>query len=102
MGLGDMMYRLGIRYCSEEGQELAAQIMECVRYHAMQRSVELAADRGAFLAFAGSIYDESHQRHGLAAAPPGPFAIGSAPAGLNAIVGRIEEHGILARSRRPW
>jgi hypothetical protein len=36
MGLGDMMYQLGIRYGSEEGQEFAAQIMEFVRYHAMQ------------------------------------------------------------------
>ncbi len=35
MGLGDMMYLLGIRYGSEEGQEFAAQIMEFVRYHAM-------------------------------------------------------------------
>ena len=32
MGLGDLMYQLGIRYGSEEGQEFAAQIMEFVRY----------------------------------------------------------------------
>jgi len=57
MGLGDLMYHLGIRYGSEEGQEFAAQIMEFVRYHAMQRSIELAAERGPFRAFAGSIYD---------------------------------------------
>ena len=42
MGLGDMMYKLGIRYGSEEGQEFAAQIMEFVRFHSMQQSVELA------------------------------------------------------------
>ncbi len=42
MGLGDMMYKLGIRYGSAEGQEFAAQIMEFVRYHAMQQSIELA------------------------------------------------------------
>lgn len=58
MGLGDMMYKLGIRYGSEDGQEFAAQIMEFVRFHAMQRSVELAEERGPFLAFAGSIYDK--------------------------------------------
>ena len=38
MGLGDMMYLLGIRYGSEEGQEFAAQIMEFVRYHCMEKS----------------------------------------------------------------
>ena len=31
MGLGDLMYHLGIRYGSEEGQEFAAQVMEFVR-----------------------------------------------------------------------
>lgn len=58
MGLGDMMYKMGIRYGSEEGQEFAAQIMEFVRYYTMHKSVELAKERGAFLAFAGSIYDD--------------------------------------------
>ncbi len=57
MGLGDMMYELGIRYGSEEGQEFAAQITEFVRFFCMEKSVNLAKDRGAFLAFAGSIYD---------------------------------------------
>ena len=33
MGLGDMMYKMGIRYGSEEGQEFAAQVMEFVRFH---------------------------------------------------------------------
>ena len=45
MGLGDMMYLLGIRYGSEEGQEFAAQIMEFVRYHCMEKSIELAEER---------------------------------------------------------
>jgi ribonucleoside-diphosphate reductase alpha chain len=57
MGLGDMMYLLGIRYGSEEGQEFAAQIMEFVRYHCMEKSIELAEARAPFLAFDGSIYD---------------------------------------------
>ena len=72
MGLGDMMYKLGIRYGSEEGQEFAAQIMEFVRYHSMQRSVELAVDRGAFLAFAGSIYDPQRPG-GMTWQPPQPM-----------------------------
>ena len=42
MGLGDLMYHLGIRYGSEEAQEFAGQVMEFVRYHCMRTSVELA------------------------------------------------------------
>jgi ribonucleoside-diphosphate reductase alpha chain len=57
MGLGDMMYRLGVRYGSDEGQEFAAQVMEFVRFHCMKTSVELARARGPFLAIKGSIYD---------------------------------------------
>ncbi len=57
MGLGDIMYDLGVRYGSEEGQEFAAQIMEFIRYHAMRKSIELARERGAFPAIKGSIYD---------------------------------------------
>jgi ribonucleoside-diphosphate reductase alpha chain len=57
MGLADLMYHVGIRYGSEQGQEFAAQIMEFVRYHAVLTSVELAAARGPFPAIQGSIYD---------------------------------------------
>jgi len=57
MGLGDLMYHAGVRYGSDEGQEFAAQVMEFVRYHAMQTSVELARRRGPFPALPGSIYD---------------------------------------------
>jgi ribonucleoside-diphosphate reductase alpha chain len=69
MGLGDMMYGLGIRYGSAEGQEFAAQVMEFVRYHAMRTSIELARQLGAFKAFAGSIYDDN-QPGGMKWAPP--------------------------------
>jgi len=44
MGLGDLMYHLRVRYGSEEGQELAAQVMEFIRYHAMRTGIELARD----------------------------------------------------------
>ncbi len=42
MGLADLMYHVGVRYGSQEGQEFGAQVMEFVRYHAMKTSVELA------------------------------------------------------------
>ncbi|GAB4444971.1 MAG: hypothetical protein OHK0041_01800 [Anaerolineales bacterium] len=57
MGLADLMYHVGVRYGSREGQEFGAQVMEFVRYHAMLTSIELAKERGAFPAIEGSIYD---------------------------------------------
>src|SRR5688572_32441413 len=57
MGLADLMYHVGVRYGSKEGQEFGAQVMEFVRYHAMKTSIELAEERGAFPAIKGSIYD---------------------------------------------
>ena len=57
MGLADLMYHVGVRYGSKEGQEFGAQVMEFVRYHAMQTSIALAEERGPFPAIEGSIYD---------------------------------------------
>jgi ribonucleoside-diphosphate reductase alpha chain len=57
MGLADLMYHVGVRYGSKEGQEFGAQVMEFVRYHAMQTSIELAEERGPFPTIEGSIYD---------------------------------------------
>ncbi len=57
MGLADLMYYVGVRYGSDEGQEFAAQVMEFVRFHAMLTSIELARERGPFAAIQGSIYD---------------------------------------------
>ena len=57
MGLADLLYESGVRYGSKEGQELASQVVEFIRYHAMKKSVELAKARGAFPAIKGSIFD---------------------------------------------
>ncbi|MGC8856844.1 MAG: adenosylcobalamin-dependent ribonucleoside-diphosphate reductase [Anaerolineae bacterium] len=57
MGLADLMYHVGVRYGSEEGQEFASQVMEFIRYHAMKTSIDLAKERGPFPAIKGSIYD---------------------------------------------
>ncbi len=69
MGLADMMYRLGVRYGSPDGQEFGAQVMEFVRFHAMRASIDLAEERGPFPAIAGSIYDPAN----LAWRPPQPL-----------------------------
>jgi len=57
MGLGDLMYHVGIRYGSPEGEEFAAQVIEFVRYHTMKTSIELAERHGPFPAINSSIYD---------------------------------------------
>ncbi len=57
MGLADLMYHVGVRYGSVEGQEFGSQVIEFVRYHAMLTSISLAHQRGAFPAIRGSIYD---------------------------------------------
>ncbi len=57
MGLADLMYHVGVRYGSPEGQEFAAQVMEFVRFHSMQTSIEMARARGSFPAITGSLYD---------------------------------------------
>jgi ribonucleoside-diphosphate reductase alpha chain len=62
MGLSDLMYHVGVRYGSEEGQEFGVQIMEFVRFHAMKTSVELAQERGPFPAIQNSIYDKENMR----------------------------------------
>ncbi len=62
MGLADLMYHVGVRYGSPAGQEFGAQVMEFVRYHAMQTSIRLARERGPFPAIKGSIYDPEDLR----------------------------------------
>ncbi|MGC9469676.1 MAG: adenosylcobalamin-dependent ribonucleoside-diphosphate reductase [Anaerolineae bacterium] len=57
MGFADLLYHLRVRYGSAEAQDLAAQLMEFIRYHAMLASIDLARDRGPFPAIYGSIYD---------------------------------------------
>lgn len=57
MGLADMMYLMGVRYGSREGEDFAGQVMEFVRYHSMRASAYLAKVRGPFPGIKGSIYD---------------------------------------------
>ena len=57
MGLADVLYAMRIRYGSQDAQELAAQLMEYIRYHAMLACIDLARERGPFPAITGSIYD---------------------------------------------
>ena len=70
MGLGDLMFQARIRYGSPEGEELAAQVIEFIRYHAMRTSIEQAKARGPFPATEGSLYDPEN----LQWRPPTPLS----------------------------
>ena len=95
MGLADVMYATGVRYGSPESIELAEQLMEFVRYHAMRTSIELAEERGPFPAIEGSIYDPDD----LKWSPPEPLQpytldFGRPAVDWDAIVEGIKTHGI--------
>ena len=95
MGLGDLMYNVGVRYGSEEAQEFAAQVMEFVRYHSMKTSIELASTRGPFGAIEGSIYDPANIRWSPPAAiDPYQRHFGRPELDWTEIVSGIERHGI--------
>jgi len=57
MGFADMLIMLGTPYDSEQGVGLAGEIMKFIETEARQTSAELAAERGPFPNFEGSIYD---------------------------------------------
>ena len=58
MGFADLLIRLGIPYDSDQALELGAELMRFIRDCARQASAELAAQRGPFPRFAGSIFDK--------------------------------------------
>lgn len=95
MGLADLMYHVGIRYGSEEGQEFASQVMEFVRYIAMQTSVELSAARGPFPAIQGSIYDaENFRWQAPASLVPYRHDYGRPAVDWDALIAGIRKDGI--------
>jgi ribonucleotide reductase alpha subunit len=95
MGLADLMYHVGVRYGSKDGQEFGAQVMEFVRFHAMKTSIELAQERGPFPAIEGSIYDMDDMKW---AAPKALVKYqnnwGMPEVQWEAVVKGIKDHGI--------
>lgn len=95
MGLADLMYHVGIRYGSPQGQEFAAQVMEFVRYQAMRTSVDLARERGPFPAIRGSLYDSADLRW----SPPVPLEAytsdwGRPPVDWESLEADLRQYGI--------
>lgn len=95
MGLADLLYHVGIRYGSVEGQEFAAQVMEFIRFHSMITSIELAKSRGSFPVIKGSIYDPKK----ITWQPPTPISpfehdYGRPKIQWDLITHGIKQHGI--------
>jgi ribonucleoside-diphosphate reductase alpha chain len=96
MGLGDLLYALGVAYDSAEGRDLAGQVMEFVRFHAMRSSIDLAAARGPFPAIRGSVYDPAALRW----TPPRPLESSGRDWGRPELDWREIEDGIASHGIR--
>ena len=57
MGFQDALYELRVPYASEQAVEFADRSMEAVCYHAYWASTELAAERGRYSSYRGSLWD---------------------------------------------
>lgn len=57
MGFADLLVQLGVGYNTEEGLKVAEEVMSFIHRQSKIASVELAKDRGVFLAWDGSVYD---------------------------------------------
>jgi ribonucleoside-diphosphate reductase alpha chain len=57
MGFQDALYQLRTPYASSEAVEFADRSMEAVCYHAYWASTELAAERGRYSSYRGSLWD---------------------------------------------
>jgi len=57
MGWADMLIMMGIAYDSDEAVALGEKVMGFIQAEARQASMKLAAERGVFPNFAGSVYD---------------------------------------------
>ncbi len=57
MGFQDALYELRVPYASDEAVAFADQSMEAICYHAYWASTELAAERGRYSTYKGSLWD---------------------------------------------
>ena len=58
MGFQDSLYKLNFSYASNEAVEFADRSMEAVSYFAIRASVGLAAERGTYASFEGSLWSQ--------------------------------------------
>ena len=58
MGFQDALHALRLPIASDEAVRFADESMEIISYHAIEASVELAAERGAYASFQGSLWSQ--------------------------------------------
>ncbi|WP_280568048.1 ribonucleoside-diphosphate reductase subunit alpha [Chromohalobacter sp. 296-RDG] len=58
MGFQDALYKRGIAYASQEAVEFSDTSMELISYHAIEASSDLAAERGRYQSFEGSLWSK--------------------------------------------
>lgn len=58
MGFQDALYRQRIPYQSDEAVEFADRSMELISYYAIEASSDLAAERGAYASYEGSLWSQ--------------------------------------------
>ncbi len=106
MGFQDALYEVGVPYASDAAVEFADRSMEAVCYHAYWASTELAAERGRYSSYRGSLWDRgilpidsldllATQRGSLAGSDQPLVDIDrSSTLDWNALRQRIGEHGM--------
>jgi ribonucleoside-diphosphate reductase alpha chain len=58
MGFQDALYEMRVPYASQQAVEFADQSMEAICYYAYWASTELAAERGKYTSYKGSLWDQ--------------------------------------------
>jgi ribonucleoside-diphosphate reductase alpha chain len=58
MGFQDALYQMRLPYSSQAAVEFADRSMEAVSYHAISASADLAAERGTYSSYQGSLWDQ--------------------------------------------
>ena len=99
MGFQDALYQLQVPYASAEAIEFADRSMEAVCYHAYWASTELAAERGRYSSYRGSLWDRGIlplDSLKLLAEQRGGYVDVDSSTSLdwNALRARISEHGM--------
>ena len=99
MGFQDALYELAVPYASQAAVEFADRSMEAVCYHAYWASTELAAERGRYSSYRGSLWDRGilpHDSVDLLAEQRGGYVELDRSTSLDweALRLRIAEHGM--------
>ena len=58
MGFQDALYKVDVSYASDEAVTFADQTMEAISYFAINASTDLAAERGAYSSYEGSLWSQ--------------------------------------------